>query len=322
MILLSSTKKASEVMAFEWKTAFFQTLQKAVLLVSLSMLLYQNYLSFAEYNKHEYMQIQEEASLARVTLPMLVVCPKEPFASSASFMGYSEDKFEGWGTNNMTTNMFLESLLVEKQLEFEAFVSESLLSNDTKEKLEVKKLRITYYDGQCYSVVLPKNITLGRIKLVVYIQFPEEQQPKIFLYDPNTYNGYYNLEEPVSLDKNGVYQLFDVTLAKKVLDQQDPKVSCAHYDDQHTFFGCSSNEAEKMFSNLLGCVPPWFTDNQDKVCQDNDTERINEMVEGTLPSYFKAMMGKECRTCLSQHPQIPSWTPTSPSAPSPAHPSQ
>ena len=59
-------------MAIEWKAAPFQALPKVVLMVSLAMLVYQVYLSFAEYKKYEYIQAQEESNLSKVTLPMIV----------------------------------------------------------------------------------------------------------------------------------------------------------------------------------------------------------------------------------------------------------
>ena len=75
--------------------------------------------------------------------------------------------------DNMTTEEYLGSLLIENALKPEAFVSENLHLNFTSNQLEVKKLRITYYDGQCFSVTLPKNVTDGMNKLRSYIRFNE-----------------------------------------------------------------------------------------------------------------------------------------------------
>ena len=90
------------------------------------MLVYQGYLSFAEYKKHECMQIQEESNVSKVTLPMLVLCPTEAFALNSSyntFMGTSGVEFVGWGNNNKTTKEYLDSLLVEQHLKPEAYVT-------------------------------------------------------------------------------------------------------------------------------------------------------------------------------------------------------
>ena len=192
-------------MALEWKTLPFQALQKAVFLVSFSMLLYQGYLIFAEYEKHEYMQIQEEANISGVTLPMIVVCPAKAFDLNSSyslFMGISGAQFVGWGRDNMTTEEYLEHHLVEKLLGIEAFISERLQLDFTTNRLEVKKLRIAYYDGQCYSIVMPKNVTDGMNKLRAYIRLNETLQTKISLYDPNTYNGYFKLVPPLPVSSD------------------------------------------------------------------------------------------------------------------------
>ena len=94
------------------------------------------------------------------------------------------------------------------------------------------------------------------------------------------------------LIENSYYELFDITLAETRQDPKDPKISCVHYDENNTFVDCCSKEAEAKFLPLLGCVPPWFTDDQDKVCQMEDTERINSMNEAILTSYFDLMVGK------------------------------
>ena len=58
------------------------------------------------------------------------------------------------------------------------------------------------------------------------------------------------------------------------MDPSDPKMTCANYDNFESFLECSDKRAEEDFFPFLGCVPPWFTDDQEKVCQQEDTDRI------------------------------------------------
>ena len=145
-------------MALEWKVLPFQALQKAVLLVSLFMLVYQDYLSLEEYQKHEYIQVPEETTLAKVTLPMIVVCNEEAFLSNETskadlFTGASMNiKFLGWSKENLTTIQYLKSLLVENQLNMSAVFSHRIVPTGKEEPLKIHPLRITAYEGQCYSI--------------------------------------------------------------------------------------------------------------------------------------------------------------------------
>ena len=240
-------------------------------------------------------------------------------------LGCNGDQFMGWGRDNMTTIEYLENMLVENKVIVKAFVSESLIYRYTTESnlLEVEKLRITHNKGQCYSVAIPRKTFDGMTKLVAYINLPEEAKTKIFLYDPNTYNGYFDTAKPLSLVKNSLYTIFDVNIEETILDPKDPKVTCAIYEEQQSFIDCSNEAAEATFIPLLGCVPPWFTDDQRRVCQEKDTLRINEMREDTFNSYVKSILGKFIKPemSLQNHSQIHSWTVTTPSAPSPAPPS-
>ena len=284
-------------MASTWKALSFQILQKTVLLVSLSMLLYQDYLSLVEYQKHEYIQIPEVSTLAKVTLPMIVVCHEKPFTANVTskmdlFMGASATVFVGWQNENITTKEHLKSLLLETHLNMTAISSERITQVEVWQPLEVHQLRLTYNDGQCFSVRLPKKKVGKKPHAALIVYLPGQWKTKISLYDPNTYNGYFSTAEPLPLDPGSYYQLFDVTLAETRQDPKDPLVSCIHFDEKHTFIECCSKKAEKNFSQLLGCVPPWFTDDQDKVCQMEDTKRLMSMDKATKHRFYQAMLGK------------------------------
>ena len=84
------------------------------------LLFYQIYLSLAEYQKREYVQVPEDSSLSQVTLPRIVVCNEQGFKeniNSTLFTGMNPNfsklktNFVGWSRKNMTTKGHLESLV-------------------------------------------------------------------------------------------------------------------------------------------------------------------------------------------------------------------
>ena len=179
-------------------------LRRAVLLVSVALMFYQIYQSLAEYQKREYVQVPEDSTLSQVTLPRIVVCNEQGFkekVSTSLFAGmhpiYSRKKplFFGWGKENMTTKDHLESMVTLKhknQLLFRAKLAESIVSLKRR-TMEDQKLRISYPDGQCYSIKIPQNEsnkTKYQLGLVISLHLADEANAKIYLQDPNNFNGY------------------------------------------------------------------------------------------------------------------------------------
>ena len=145
-----------------------QAAQTAVLLMSSAMLVLQVYLSVLEYQKHEYIQVPEESSLSKVALPMITVCPEKPYKTNFPrffFAGFDSEarQFVGWSRDNKTTKEYLESFVTNEientSSSVEALFSESIVRVTEGQKLGLRKLRITYYYGQCFAISLPQKPT-------------------------------------------------------------------------------------------------------------------------------------------------------------------
>ena len=138
-------------MALQWKTVLLQAIQKAVFLMSSAMLVYQVFLSIAEYQKNEYIQVPEDSTLSKMDMPMLIICHEQPFKSNLTsyyYPGVNESyHFIGWARDNMTTQESLESLATVKEEThlqiYSAFYSEGLLPTNSSEALKLQKLRKT-----------------------------------------------------------------------------------------------------------------------------------------------------------------------------------
>ena len=126
-------------MAPQWKDLPFQALRKAVLVMSTAMLVYQVYLSIKEFQKQEYVQVSEDSTLAKVTLPMLIVCHEKAVDQKNDLYFYSgmdaSNNFEGWSRNNMKTMDYLQSIItVEEEKNFTSLISESLMPGSLRLK--------------------------------------------------------------------------------------------------------------------------------------------------------------------------------------------
>ena len=167
LVLEPNTGSVTGSMALQWETLSVQVAQKAVLLVSSAMLVLQVYLSVLEYQKHEYVQVPEESTLSQVALPVITVCHEKPYKTNVPrlfFAGVDSEtmQFVGWARNNMTTKEYLESLVtneIENTSSVEALISKSILKEPDGQKLDLKKLRINNYDGQCFFFFSPQKQT-------------------------------------------------------------------------------------------------------------------------------------------------------------------
>ena len=197
---------------------------------------------------------------------MVIVCHEKGFNENVTgniVTGMTlelEGRFFGWSKNNMTTKTYIESLTNQKksQLLYNIYLSEHF--GGMGKPINSEKLRITFPDGQCYAVTIPKQMESSTKQLeniVLRLRLKKTQHPKIYLHDPNTFNGYFNLAEVLLFDQS-LYHVFDVTLAETRKNPEDPQTSCVDYG-KNTFLDCSSRRAEEAFIPLLGCVPPWFT---------------------------------------------------------------
>ena len=100
--------------------------------------------------------------------------------------------------------------------------------------------------------------------------------------------GYYILERAVDF-RGG--QIFDVTVEQTEQSSEDPRVSCESYDNTLGYYDCVTRAAEDTFVSIMGCVPPWFSDNQELVCQNQDIDSVNNRLEVNITKYIDKIKG-------------------------------
>ena len=84
--------------------------------------------------------------------------------------------------------------------------------------------------------------------------------------------------------------MFDVTLEQIIQSSDDPKVNCQSYAASNSYYNCVQLKFEKIFIDLIKCVPPWFTDDQRKVCQYKDNQVAKQIV--MRQGYKDKVLGK------------------------------
>jgi hypothetical protein len=123
----------------------------------------------------------------------------------------------------------------------------------------------------------------GTKPLILHVQYNSSKVLQMFLVDKAQQNGYNfkgfeaGLWRPQLSENNFI--VFDITLVQTELSTADPRAICHEYTEQ-TLLACTEERAEEEFG-FFGCLPPWFTDNEGKVCKPsmpgiNETFRTNK----------------------------------------------
>ena len=112
---------------------------------------------------------------------------------------------------------------------------------------------------------------------------------KIYLNDPNGCNDHYNPGNALELNQ---YQVFDVAITQNEQSPNDKSVNCEEYDSSRGYHDCVTKTAEDKFLSIIGCVPPWFSDNEDLVCQNKDIKSVNQRIKYNRTLYDQHIVGK------------------------------
>ena len=280
-------------------------LEKTVFLICACMLLVQIFLSFKNFQRHDFVETHGEDHLHNVDMPMIVLCAETPFTPLLEnlvfdFVGLDKETFIGWTVENVSTHEYIKSKATAQNIS--DLVKVAWVANDSWSATDgsiqltkhFKPMRITFNEGQCFSLVVPKEEVrmhiVGSNRFIMALGFEEDVRVKVYLYDPNTYNGYFNPAKAIAFDYNGSFQMFDVALEQILQSPDDPKVDCQSYSATDGYYNCAEQKFEEIFIDLIRCVPPWFTDDQGKVCQFKDNQVANQMV--ARKGYGNQMLGK------------------------------
>ena len=218
--------------------------EKLVLVLYISLLLLQIFLSVKDYEKHEYVDTRVEDLLYNVDFPMIILCAEKHHGDGLTsleddmfYVGFHQKQrqnFVGWATKNMSTFENLKwraRINNATDLVDHAWIPKNVWSGDQGPTLEVKKLRIMHRDGQCFTLVIPKEEMSKKLSetdnFVVGVAFKNNIAFRVYLLDPNTYNGYsIPRERKLAHGLNdGNFKVFDVSVAQVEKSPNDPAVN-------------------------------------------------------------------------------------------------
>ena len=280
-------------------------LEKTVFIICACMLIIQIFLSFKNFQRHDYVETHEEDQLYNVDMPMIILCAQTPFkppVKESFFVGFDQKRetFIGWTLENISTHDYIKSRATVQNISellqgvWVVNTSWSMTDGSTHLTQYFEPMRITFYDGQCFSLAVPKEEIRLRIvgshRFIMALGFKEDAKVKVYLFDPNIYHGYFNPAKQIAFDRNGFFQVFDVTLEQIIQSSDDPKVNCQSYAASNSYYNCVQLKFEEIFIDSIKCVPPWFTDDQRKVCQYKNNQVAKQI--GMRQGYKDKVLGK------------------------------
>ena len=152
----------------------------------------------------------------------------------------------------------------------------------------------------------PSNVTVIPTKLLLILnktyQWPNMSDPlKLTIYLSDSENSIqFN---PLAFEMEGDHMNFDTEELNKVSYgyeykarasqfihvKGDPAFECHEYNNRFTYDKCAKNEIAERFNKVLGCIPPWFADDQRLVCNkvfnltQNEDKQVKNMFRDAFP---------------------------------------
>ena len=155
-----------------------------------------------------------------------------------------------------------------------------LISPDNSTSLPVKYLLILTKTYVWPNVSDPLVLTVYLTDSVNSIQF----NPLAFEMQGDRVS--FNTED---LKKASYGYEYKTRTSKFVRVKGDPALNCAEYNKQFSYDDCVKNEIAGRFNKEISCVPPWFADDQQPICDKvfnltaKKDKEIKKMFRATLP---------------------------------------
>ena len=197
---------------------------------------------------------------------------------------------------------FLDELILEKEkTDLVAILEKICVANNVSEvidndesimivdngksefKISFKKLYV-FAKCECIQVDMDK-FPNERIELRIAINDLRNESFQIAISDPGmdyflpndfTFSGDYIEINPSER------LLYTYSLKLAVIKENVRVTDCHEYEEGRSFQECIKNYAETVFNDKIGCIPPWFTGDKEKMCGHSFTkleyENISKLV--------------------------------------------
>ena len=110
------------------------------------------------------------------------------------------------------------------------------------------------------------------------------------------------------------FMLYKMKITTTVHLEEDPVLNCQEYDLTKNYNDCIESEIEESFKKLLGCVPHWFSSNNNNTCQRNlnltyeESKSVYNLLNDIITNYDSKACKLPC-TIRSYHSKFSSYNP-------------
>ena len=250
-------------------------------------------------------------------IPIIRVCPQPGldlnqvtssgyetlYSYFAGFQTEEEVNFIGWkGKSKSHPLDILEENSIVKNasdlVESATFHGHGVEKIDSLVQLE----KAMYPFGQCISLTLTnKLIAVINLEIVFnlgYIQDHKIENVKVFMQDPQldvkSLSPLFALAGDTFIKNYDTLYNLEIFLTKSL--EEHPKANCRMIFEDYSFKECFENEIMTKFRNLIGCIPPWFTNVRGDVCNHalNISRKKLESVSNIFFDLFAGTLKTNC----------------------------
>ena len=210
--------------------------------------------------------------------------------------------FFGWN-GNKSTDM---SELFEMAFMFKNFSNivqkYKLYLDDAKKTncLKIKERKFRYPDGKCFDIIVDIDPADHKTKVIAFIIYFKEVENitvhvKIsdphrehFLSDMFSFSGA-EIKKILDPSHDKTIDIYRVQINENIDIEEDQETNCKRYQKQknESFKQCVKILVEEKFKEEIGCIPPWFVESVDDICDKSYTEKYwGNMIFPTLDNTF------------------------------------
>ena len=252
------------------------------------LFLYETLQSVKKYSKFETARSVSVENLADVGLPVITLCHESGYSHYSlkslgydSFQSFAEGKIlnasqYGWvGTGNNSIKEVFEEAYISPNI-LKILRNDSYLKLNGKEimKLNWKEKRMVYPEGKCFELDQDPGPS-SDIALILKFQerFNFTGKIQLIMSDPN--KGFYRpdilsssgdkIEIIFHQNRQKVFSVYTTKIHKTEDMEKDTAANCFSYKES-SYKNCTDSVIQETYLDEIGCVPPWFTYNEDLVC--------------------------------------------------------
>ena len=292
----------------------------------LSLLVWESIQNVSKYLQHPTAQRLSSTNLAQGDFPKIEVCLTPGFDLdylksngydtitnfAAGRMEHEGGVLYGWN-GNKSSKQFLEDSVTFKTWEDVIFKYILTLGNtNIGSSVKILERKYLFPNGKCFDLKIKLNkldddlsidketvLTLifkdqNDLEIKVKISDPHREY---FLSDDFTFYGQ-EVKKKLNATTRNSMDLYKLKIKENIGDEKDPEAHCKEYDEKDSFKECVKKAVEEKLLKVYGCMPPWFTDNIDDVCNGIFSD---EKWKNIFNDIFRIMDQSFLKVCTDFH---------------------